>query len=295
MSRVVVVLGASSGFGRAAAELLARRGDRLVLAARTESSLDEVAARCRALGAETLVVPTDVAVEAQLERLVATTLERFGRVDVWVGVSAVFGFGSVRDTPTEVFERIVDVNLLGQVRGVRAVLPTMLGQGAGTIVLVGSLFSLVSAPYVSAYVASKHGLLGFARSLRQELLSTGVRVGLVLPASADTPIYQKASNDTGRDVAPLPPNVAPERVARAIVRATDRPAPRRRVGVIQSLAVPLDRLAPRLFDRGIRVAMDSLAILDTAADRALGALFEPRPEHNAVDGGWGRARRRPTR
>ena len=124
-SRVVVITGASSGIGRAAAHAFAREGAQLVLAARSETSLDEVVAECAGLGATAIAVPTDVSVEEQVGRLVDAAVERFGRVDVWVGAASVYIYGSVEQTPARAFERILAVNVLGQIHGVRAVLPQL--------------------------------------------------------------------------------------------------------------------------------------------------------------------------
>jgi short-subunit dehydrogenase len=284
---VVVITGASSGIGRAAALGFARKRVSLVLAARSATCLEDVAAECRKHGAQALVVPTEVSEEAQVQNLARTAVEHFGRIDVWVGAAAAYAYGTVEQTPPEVFERLLQVNLTGQVHGVRAVLPTFRAQGRGTLILVGSVFSKITAPYVSAYVASKFGLAGFSQSLRQELLAEkGIHVCLLLPATIDTPIYQHAANYTGREIHPLPPVVSPERVGRAIVRLAGHPRPETVVGRMQGSFIPFQRAAPRIYDRIIARMMGGLGVRGDGVPASGGTVFTPLPASNAVTGGW---------
>jgi NAD(P)-dependent dehydrogenase (short-subunit alcohol dehydrogenase family) len=279
-----VITGASSGIGRATAHAFAREGARLVLAARSEESLAEVVAECEELGATAIAVPTDVSIEAELERLVATAVERFGRIDVWLGAASVYAYGSVEETPSRAFARIFEVNLLAQVNGVKAVLPR-LDRGA-VIILMGSVYSLIATPYVSAYIASKHGLAGFAKALRQELRPRGVRVSVIMPTTIDTPIYQHAANYTGREMRPLPPYVDVERVARAIARVARHPSRTKIVGVVQRFSILASKLLGPVDDRLVLSTMNRVAVLDRPNPIEDGTLFEPHPGSNAVDGGW---------
>jgi short-subunit dehydrogenase len=291
-SGVVVITGASSGIGRATAHAFARAGARLVLAARSAQSLDEVAAECRDLGAEALVVPTDVTDEEQVGELVRAAVARHGRLDVWVGNASVYGYGTFERTPGEVFRQIIETNLMGQTYGVRAVLPQFRAQGAGTLVLVGSVYSKVSSPYVSAYVASKHALLGFAEAVRQELApAKDINVCLVLPATIDTPIYQHAANHTGQRVHPLPPVVSPRRVARTIVGLVERPQRVAVVGKVQGTLIPIHAHMAGLYDHFIVPAMNALALRSGKVEPHNGTLFTADPSSNAVTGRWRWGRR----
>jgi NAD(P)-dependent dehydrogenase (short-subunit alcohol dehydrogenase family) len=283
---VVVITGASSGIGRETAHEFARNGARLMLAARSRSSLEEAAAECAALGGEAEVHVTDVSDERQVRKLVDATVARFGRVDVWVGAASLFCYGRFEDVPPDVFRRMIEVNLFGQVHGARAVLPQLRRQGGGSIILIGSVYSRVATPYVSAYITSKHAVAGFAESLRQETREDGIDVSLVLPSTADTPIYQHAANFTGHATQPLPPRIAPERVARAIVDLADSPRPAVVVGQSQRVAIPLQRWMPRLYGTVALWAMRHLALRPQRARPSEGTLFEPQPESNAVRGGW---------
>jgi short-subunit dehydrogenase len=283
---VVVITGASSGIGRETARTYARRGARLVLASRSQPALETVAAECRTLGAQVQVVPTDVAQEGAVRALAAAAVAEFGRIDVWVGNAGVYGYGSFEQTPARVFRQIVETNLMGQVHGARTVLPQFRRQGSGTLVFVGSLFSRVSSPSLSAYVTSKFGLLGFAESLRQDLRGSGIRVRVILPATIDTPIYQHAFNRTGRYVHPLPPVSSPRRVARAIERSTHRRRFATHVGQTLRGSVTLHRVSVLAYDAVNSFLMDRVELRGDGAEPTDGTVFEPPVEAGATTGGW---------
>ncbi len=283
---VVVITGASSGIGRATALKFARPGARLVLAARSEESLIEVAAECRRYGAEALVRHTDVSVESEVQALATAAVARFGRIDVWVGAASVFSYGTFEETPPEVFRQVVETTFFGQVYGARAILPQFRRQGGGVLVLVGSVYSRISTPYVSPYVSSKQALLGFAEVLGQEVRGDNIFVCSVLPATIDTPIYQHAANYTSHPVHPLPPVVSPYRVARTIVRIAKRPRRLAVVGQLQRVFLPMHDMLPWLFHPGIVVVMNTLAIRRGRAPVTTGTVFEPQPGSNRITGGW---------
>ncbi|MFE5410466.1 SDR family NAD(P)-dependent oxidoreductase [Microbacterium sp. NPDC056569] len=282
---VVVITGASSGIGRETARAYAHRGARLVLASRSRAALETVAGECRALGARTLVVPTDVSRETEVEALAAAAVAQYGRIDVWVGNAGVFAYGSFEELPAGVFRQVVETNLMGQIHGARAALPYFRRQGKGALVLVGSLYSRVGSPAVSPYVTGKFGLLGFAECLRQELRGSGIRVRIVLPATIDTPIYGHAANVTGRRVRPLPPTAAPARVARAIVRSPGRRRFAAPVGRMQMWVIPVHDLAPGLYDRIASVLMHRVE-LHGAGPVTLGTVLEPSGAADQTTGGW---------
>src|SRR5690349_14581618 len=137
---VVGVTGASSGIGRAAALRLARRGSSLALCARSEGPLATLAAECEADGAEVLHLALDVADEEAVEALAAATVERFGRLDVWVNNAGTIAYGGFEEIPSEVFRRIVETNLMGQVHGARAALRRFRAQGSGVLINMSSVW-----------------------------------------------------------------------------------------------------------------------------------------------------------
>ena len=288
--RVVVITGASSGIGRATALRFARTKASLVLASRGEPELISVAAECRKRGSEVLVRPTDVSDEAQVQLLAQAAIARFGRIDVWVGAASAFSYGTFENTPPRVFRQVIETTLFGQVYGARAVLPHFRRQGLGVLILVGSVYSRITTPYVSAYVAGKQALLGFAEILGQELHGTGISVCSVLPATIDTPIYQHAANYTGARVHPLPPVASPYRVARTIVHLARRPRRLAVVGQIQRGFLPVHDMLPWLFHPGIPLVMNTLALRGGTVAATDGTVFEPRPGTNTITGGWRRGR-----
>jgi len=296
--RVVVVAGASSGIGRATARRLGETHARVVLAARRGDLLDEVAAEVEAAGGEALAVPTDLTDPAQLDRLVAAALERFGRIDAWIANAGVGIYGAFERIPPEEFRRVVEVDFFAHVESARRVLPLFRAQGGGRLVFVGSVASEAAAPLVSPYVAAKRALLGFAQSLREELHAEGVpiHVTTILPGSVDTPFFAHARSHLEGDVPrPIPPLLPPARVARAIVGvlALDDPPSRRFVGntgrFLAALSWTLPTAYVRLFARLLeRVQRTRVPPLPPSA----GSLFRPTPVGGGTRGGWIRLARR---
>ncbi|PCE16326.1 hypothetical protein AUC47_00270 [Microbacterium sp. SZ1] len=288
----MVITGASSGIGRETARRFARRGARVVVASRRASALESVAAECRELGGEALVVPTDVTDEAAVKALAAAAIAAFGRIDIWVGNAGVFAYGRFEDLPSDVFRQVIETNLMGQVHGVRAALPHLRRQRAGTLVLVASLYSRVGSPAISPYVTSKFAVLGLAECLRQELRGSRIRVRVVLPATTDTPVFRHAANYSGRKVRPLPPAVSPTRVARAIERAPRRRRHNAFVGRMQTGTLLVHDFAPRVFDALASWQVEHIELHGSQPENSSGTVFSPPAAASPTTGGW---RSRPLR
>lgn len=287
---VVVVTGASSGIGRATARAFADRRCALALAARRPKALDEVVQECDERGGEALAVPTDVSVAAEVEELARRTVERFGRIDVWVNDAAVTAFGPFTEMPLEDFRRVLDVNVMGYVHGARAALPVMREQGRGVLINVSSVVSVVAQPYTHAYGMSKAAIRSLSDSLRQELRIDGagrVKVCTVLPATIDTPLFQQAANFTGREVRAMPPVYTAERVARRIVRLVRRPRRETVVGPMGAGLLKEARVLPGLAERMMARRVDRVHLSRKRPAAAThGNLFEAVPDAGSVDGGW---------
>jgi short-subunit dehydrogenase len=221
--KVIVITGASSGIGRAAALALAKKGAHLVLAARREEPLDELAKQCEALGVRCLSLPMDVTEAAAVRELATQAVQAFGRIDGWVNNAGVYMVGRLEETPDDAFHQVMETNFFGTVYGARAALAQFRRQGRGTLINVCSVSGSLAGPYVSAYASSKFAVRGFSASIRQEFEGTGIHVCTILPASVDTPLWQHSANYTGWRARPVEPIYSPERVADAIVRMLVRP------------------------------------------------------------------------
>jgi short-subunit dehydrogenase len=196
--KTIVLTGASQGIGRALALRLAEQRPRLVLASRDRSALEAVAAECRGRGAETLVVPADVADEAQCRALVERAVTRFGALDVLVnnaGIGMIARLDELADL--SVYERLMRVNYLGCVYPTFHALPH-LKKSRGQIVVMASLAGLTGVPTRTGYAASKHAVVGFFDSLRIELQGTGVGVTIVCPYFVRSEIHRRAAGPDGR-------------------------------------------------------------------------------------------------
>jgi len=289
----VVITGASSGIGRAAALGFAREGSRLVLASRAPEPLEEVARECERLGAEALAVPSDVRDEQAVAELARRTVERFGRLDVWVNCAGVMSYGRFAEVPSDVFRAVIETNLMGQVHGARAALPRFLEQRSGVLINMASVWGRVTAPDVSAYVTSKFAVRAFSESLRQELRGVpGVDVATMLPQAVDTPIFGNAANFAGRSVRPIPPVIEPEEVAEGILkcaRSPKREVTYSRAGRFAEIA---HSLAPALYNRLLPPAFERGNYDDAPAPAGPGNVLEP-AGRGAVSGSW-RSERRAT-
>jgi short-subunit dehydrogenase len=250
----IVVTGASSGIGRALCLALAPQRPRLVLAARDAGRLEEVARESRALGAEALVVPTDVASVDECRRLVERTVEGFGGLDVLVnnaGVGMLARFDEVDDL--SVYERLMKVNYLGCVHPTYYALPH-LKRSRGQIVVMSSLAGLTGVPTRTAYAASKHALFGFFDSLRIELDGTGVSVTVVAPYFVLSEIHRRSAGPDGKALGTTPMQedkiMTAEECARLSVAGMER---RDRLVITNWRGGTLSRLlkvlAPGLVDR----------------------------------------------
>lgn len=173
---VVIVTGASSGLGEALAEAFARRGAKIVLAARRIDRLESVAQRITPYAAEVLIVPTDLTAADGAQQLVTKTLDHFGRIDVLVNNAGISGGDHYDALDPAFIERTLALNLSAPLQLIRFALPHMRQRNSGFIVNVGSGMGWQATPYFSAYTASKAGLSAFSRALRRELLGTNIRV-----------------------------------------------------------------------------------------------------------------------
>lgn len=189
--KVVLITGASSGFGMDAARLFAYEGCSVVLAARRIDRLQELAASIQSQGGEAFAVPVDVANREEIEIMVDTVLDLYGRIDILFNNA---GFGRLAWLENMSAERDIEmqiaVNLLGVIQVSHAVLPTMLKQRSGHIINMSSVAGWIAPPTYTVYSASKYGVRGFTDALRREVQPFGVQVSGIYPGPAQTEFGQ---------------------------------------------------------------------------------------------------------
>ena len=283
----VVITGASSGIGRAAAVAFARRGARVALAARRAELIEEVARACRSLGVEAIAVPTDVTDPKAVAGLAEATERAFGGIDVWINNAGTGVFGPYQDAELALHRRTIEVNLLGSMHGAYAVLPLFLRQGRGILINNISLGGWAPAPFAAAYTASKFALRGFTAGLRQELGDhPDIHVCGVFPAIVDTPGLEHGANVSGRQINPGPLIYAPEDVAETFVSLVRWPRDEVAVGWPARAAQIAYALAPGPTEHLMGAFMRRALARASPAPRTQGALLQPVATGRGVSGGW---------
>jgi NAD(P)-dependent dehydrogenase (short-subunit alcohol dehydrogenase family) len=184
---VVLITGALTGIGRAAAIIFAQEGAHIVVSGRRDKQGQELAAELQGLGAEAIFVRTDVREDEDVRNLVDQTVKRFGRLDIAVNNAGTEGTpGPVTEQTAETYSATFDTNVLGTLLSMKHELRVMLPQRSGSIVNVSSAYGSVGAAGASVYVASKHAIEGLTKSAALEVAGTGVRVNVVAPGTTDT-------------------------------------------------------------------------------------------------------------
>ena len=217
-NKVVVITGASKGIGKATAFAFAAAGAKVVLAARTRETLEQVAAELRENGAEALAVPTDVTNVDAVKHLIQRTLDAYQHVDILINNAGIGHFGPVVDFDPDDWDAVLNSNLKAVYLCAKYALPSMLEQGSGQIVNVLSIAAKVAFEASSAYCAAKAGALALTKVLASEVRQQNIRVTAVLPGSVHTPFW---------DDVPEHPDfeqmLAPEHVADTIVSVCQQP------------------------------------------------------------------------
>ncbi|MDX2153010.1 MAG: SDR family oxidoreductase [Bryobacteraceae bacterium] len=282
----VVLLGASSGIGRETALQFARRGARVLVAARSATNLESLVREIRSRGGVAVAAPCDASRFDEVQRLAQTALSEFGAFDTWVNLAAVSLYARFEDTTPEEFRRIMEVNLMGQVHGAQAALPHLKNRG-GALIFVSSVEARRALPYQSAYAASKHAIKGMVEALRMELEYDRhpVSVTEILPASIDTPFFNQARSKLGVEARGVPPVYPPSAVARAILYAAAHPVREIPVGSAARAIITGEKLSPALMDRLLRPTFESQRTDRPAPTRD--NLFEPNESIDTTTGTQG--------
>jgi NAD(P)-dependent dehydrogenase (short-subunit alcohol dehydrogenase family) len=221
-SPVVLITGALTGIGRAAALIFAQEGARVVVSGRRDKEGQALAAELKALGAEAIFVRADVRHEEDVSNLIDQTVKRYGRLDIAVNNAGTEGLrGLVTEQTAESYAATFDSNVLGVLLSMKHELRAMLSQKSGSIVNVSSAYGSVGAAGASVYVASKHAVEGLTKSAALEVAGTGVRVNVVAPGTTDTGMLTRFTNTDENKAAlvstvPIKRLATPEEIAQVI-------------------------------------------------------------------------------
>jgi short-subunit dehydrogenase len=250
-NKVVLITGASSGFGEDAAMLFAAAGCKVILAARRIDRLQNLASRIQDAGGEAIAVPADIIDFLEVDNLVKTTIDLYGRIDILfnnAGIGRVDWFE--KHTPERDINMLVQVNLTSLMNVTRQVLPYMLARGEGHIINMVSVAGMIASPLITSYCASKFGVRGFTDALRREVAPLGINVSGIYPGPASTEFGRHVGkNEAYRSVSSvLKFHMTSEYVARRVLDVAKRP---RRSLVIPwwfRIVVAIDALIPALVD-----------------------------------------------
>lgn len=286
--QVIVITGASSGIGRAAALRFGKAGASVVLAARNQTALEVVANEIRAMGAEALVVTTDVTSWEQVQHLAQQAVYIFGRIDTWVNDAGIGIIARIEDTTIEEIQQLMQINFMGMIHGVKAALPSMKKQGYGTIINISSVLGHRAVPLQGVYSASKHAVKGLSEALRLELQHDydDIHTVVISPTGINTPFFNHAIARIGgmKPQAP-PPMYKAELVAETIVHAAQHPQREIFVGGGSALIAFLQRLSPVMLDK-LSMTGDMIFKLQKSnqPDDERDALFAPIQGNGRIEG-----------
>lgn len=287
---VVVITGASSGFGKGAALAFAQQGASVVLAARRDDLLDETARACEAAGGHALAVHTDVSVESDMLALAQAAVAQYGRIDVWVNNAGGGALGRFEEVPLADHVKVIETDLLGTLYGSYVAMQQFRVQNAGTLINIASVIGKVPAPYFASYAAAKHGVVGLSGSIRQELEENklkDIHVCIVEPTSFDTTFFEHAANYTGHKAVPIPPVYDPQQVIDVIVGLATHPKDEVQVGAAGTATALFHQFAPALTEK-MMAKQTQAALIDKSepAPNTPGGLREPTPAGTGVEGGF---------
>jgi short-subunit dehydrogenase len=256
-NKIVWITGASSGIGEALACAFAREGSKLVLSARREEELQRVKNKCRLNDDDCLILPLDLSDTENISSLIETVVNKFGRIDVLVNNGGVSQRAFAKDAPLDIDRKIMEVNYFGTVAITKNILPVMLRQKQGDIVVISSVSGKFGFYLRSAYSASKHALHGFFESLRMEVHKENIRVLLVCPGRIRTEISVSAINEKGQKNGTMDKydsnSISAEECAEKILTALKKRKEEIYVGgPRERMALRLKRFFPNLFSKIIR-------------------------------------------
>lgn len=216
--KVAIVTGASKGIGKAIAEVFAKSGVKVVLAARTRKVVEQVEANLKEIGADVLAIPTDVTDDKAVQSLITETLDAYQKLDILINNAGAGVFGNVIDYDHTDWDTVINANLKGVFLCSKFALPHLITDGGGQIINVLSIAAKVAFPASGAYCAAKAGALAFTKVLAAEVRQQNVRVTAVLPGSVETPFWDDIPEHPDFDKM-----LKPEHIADAILSVCQQP------------------------------------------------------------------------
>lgn len=249
--QVVVIVGASSGIGRETALRFADKGARVIVAGRSQPELQRLVDEIQRLEGQATAIQCDTAEYDQVKALADRAYEIYGQIDTWVQLAAVSIYAPFDEISPEEFRRVIDVNLMGYVYGAKAALPYLARDEGGALIEVSSVEARRALPLHTPYTTSKFAIRGFLDALRMEVEYDDLPVSItnVMPASINTPLFDKAMDKLGVRPRPIPPVYEPEVVADVILYAARHPVREIYAGGAGQGLGWLQRISPRLADR----------------------------------------------
>jgi len=248
--QVIVVTGASSGIGLATARMAAKRGARVVLAARSEETLNVIVDDILGRGGQAIAVTADVSSRADVARIATVAVNTFDRIDTWVNNAGVAIYGRLDQVSDEDSRRLFDINFWGVVNGSLVALPYL--SHGGALINVGSEVSEAVIPLQGMYSASKHAVKGFTDTLRVEVCEVDklpISITLIQPTAVNTPYPQHARNYMDREPKLPTPQIEADQVAEAILDAAAKPVRDIKVGIQSKLNTFIANVIPSLADK----------------------------------------------
>ena len=253
--KIAIITGASSGIGEATAKRLSHFGAKVVLAARTENKLRAIGNQITKSSGECLVIKTDVSIKKDIEKLINKTLDKFGKIDIFISNAGLYIQGNVIDIGENEFQQSFSVNFYPSIYAVEKLIPIMLKNKSGNIVFVNSLDAKKGIVGDAAYVSAKSALSGYGDVLRQELKEFGINVLSVYPGRIDTPMIHNLK------VPSISPKYSPDLVAKGIIKGIRRNKAKIVVPMSNALIGLLNELSPRMMDwlyRALRLEGEKL-------------------------------------
>ncbi|MDH3677013.1 MAG: SDR family oxidoreductase [Nitrosopumilus sp.] len=245
-NKTVLITGASSGIGRAAATQFAKKGANLILVARKKDKLEQVAKDLKKFNVSTLICDCDVSDKSQVKKMSQLVLEKYESIDILVNNAGFAIYGSVSSLTSEEIESQIATNYLGMVYCIKNFLPSMLKKKSGHIVNIASVAGSFGLPGIASYCASKFAMLGFSEGLKHELKGTGIGVTVVSPIMVRTNFFDHPSFKKMPKYSPT--SLSAETVAKAILKASNSPRLEIIVPSIVRVAVWLKSTFPYLIN-----------------------------------------------